>query len=228
MQDAGNAIVGASAKYKLNDNFNVYSQFVLDEFSLNDVKGGNGSWKNKFGLQLGAKYYNAFKVKDLMLQAEYNAVRPYTYSHNSIILNYAHNNQPMAHLWGANFRELVLIGRYRKGRVFGEAKLIAGIRGFDINNSTDNFNYGGNIYRDEVDRPFDSGVKIGQGIKTNTINASVQAGYLINPASNLKVFANISYRNFNPEAETMSVLNNSTVWFNFGIRTDLFNWYFDL
>ena len=227
-QDAGNAIVGASAKYKLNDNFNVYSQFVLDEFSLNDVKGGNGSWKNKFGLQLGAKYYNAFKVKDLMLQAEYNAVRPYTYSHNSIILNYAHNNQPMAHLWGANFRELVLIGRYRKDRVFGEAKLIAGIRGFDINNSTDNFNYGGNIYRDEVDRPFDSGVKIGQGIKTNTINASVQAGYLINPASNLKVFANISYRNFNPEAETMSVLNNSTVWFNFGIRTDLFNWYFDL
>ncbi|WP_034061168.1 hypothetical protein [Lacinutrix jangbogonensis] len=227
-QDAGNAIVGLSAKYKVNDNFNMYSQFVLDEFSLSDVKGGDGSWKNKFGLQLGAKYYNAFKVKDLMLQAEYNAVRPYTYSHNTITLNYAHNNQPMAHLWGANFRELVLIGRYRYKRWYGEAKLIAGVRGFDLNDGTDNFNYGGNIYRDERDRPFDSGVEIGQGIKTNTINASIQGGYLINPASNLKVFANISYRNFNPEAETMTVLNNSTVWFNFGIRTDLFNWYFDL
>ncbi|APX99336.1 gliding motility protein RemB [Lacinutrix venerupis] len=227
-QDAGNAIVGASAKYKFTDNFNMYSQFVLDEFSLDDVTGGNKSWKNKFGLQLGAKYYNAFKIRDLILQAEYNAVRPYTYSHNTITLNYAHNNQPMAHLWGANFRELVLIGRYRKGRVFGEAKLIAGIRGFDVNNSADNFNYGGNIFESEVNRPFDSGVEIGQGIKTNTINASIQGGYLINPASNLKVFANVSYRNFNPEAETMSVLNNSTVWFNFGIRTDLFNWYFDL
>ncbi|WP_299382405.1 gliding motility protein RemB [uncultured Lacinutrix sp.] len=227
-QDAGNAIVGASGKYKFNDNFNVYSQFVLDEFSLTDAKGGEGSWKNKFGLQLGAKYYNAFKVKDLVLQAEYNAVRPYTYSHNTVVLNYAHNNQPMAHLWGANFRELVLIGRYRYKRWFGEAKLIAGIRGFDFNNGVDDFNYGGDIFRDEIDRPFDSGVEIGQGIKTNTINASVQGGYLINPASNLKVFANISYRNFNPEAETMSVLNNSTVWFNFGIRTDLFNWYFDL
>ena len=227
-QDAGNAIVGASGKYKFNDNFNVYSQFVLDEFSLSDAKGGEGSWKNKFGLQLGAKYYNAFKVKDLLLQAEYNAVRPYTYSHNTVVLNYAHNNQPMAHLWGANFRELVLIGRYRYKRWFGEAKLIAGIRGFDLNNGVDDFNYGGDIFRDEIDRPFDSGVEIGQGIKTNTINASVQGGYLINPASNLKVFANISYRNFNPEAETMSVLNNSTVWFNFGIRTDLFNWYFDL
>ncbi|WP_340170206.1 hypothetical protein [Lacinutrix sp.] len=142
-------------------------------------------------------------------------MRPYTYSHNTVVLNYAHNNQPMAHLWGANFSELVLIGCYRKCRLFGEAKFIAGIRGFDVNNGIDNFNYGGNIYRDEVDRPFDSGVKIGQGIKTNTINASVQAGYLINPASNLKVFANISYRNFNPEAETTTVLNNSTVWFNF-------------
>jgi len=227
-QDAGNAIVGASAKYKINDNFNMYSQFILDEFSLNDVTGGNGSWKNKFGLQLGAKYYNAFKVKNLMLQAEYNAVRPYTYSHNTITLNYAHNNQSMAHLWGANFRELVLIGRYRYKRWFGEAKLITGIRGFDFNNGTDNFNYGGDIFRDEVDRPFDSGIKIGQGNKTNTINASVQGGYLINPASNLKVFANISYRNFNPEAQTTTVINNSTVWFNFGIRTDLFNWYFDL
>ncbi|WP_044400133.1 hypothetical protein [Lacinutrix sp. Hel_I_90] len=227
-QDAGNAIVGASAKYKWSDNFNMYSQFILDEFSLSDVTGGNKSWKNKFGLQLGAKYYNAFKIKELMLQAEYNAVRPYTYSHNTVVLNYAHNNQPMAHLWGANFRELVLIGRYRYKRWLGEAKLIAGIRGFDVNDGTDTFNYGGDIFRDEVDRPFDTGVAIGQGVKVNTINASLQAGYLLNPMSNLKVFANISYRNFNPEAETLSVMNNSTVWFNLGIRTDLFNWYFDL
>ena len=227
-QDAGNAIVGASAKYKVNDNVNLYSQFVLDEFSLSDAKGGDGSWKNKFGLQLGAKYYNAFKVKDLMLQAEYNAVRPYTYSHNTITLNYAHNNQPMAHLWGANFRELILIGRYRKGRLFGEAKFIIGERGFDVNNGTDNFNYGGDIYRDEIDRPFDSGVEIGQGIQVTSINTSIQAGYLINPASNLKVFANVNYRNFNPEAIGEAQLRNSSIWFNFGIRTDLFNWYFDL
>ncbi|WP_313791505.1 hypothetical protein [Lacinutrix neustonica] len=210
-QDAGNAIVGASAKYKWNDDFNMYAQFVLDEFSLNDVTGGNKSWKNKFGLQLGAKYYNAFKIKDLMFQAEYNAVRPYTYSHNTIVLNYAHNNQPMAHLWGANFRELVIIGRYRYKRWLGEAKLIAGVRGFDVNEGGDDFNYGGDIFRDEVDRPFDTGVAIGQGIKTNTINASLQGGYVLNPASNLKVFANISYRNFNPDAETISIINNSTV-----------------
>ncbi len=228
-QDAGNAIIGLSSKYKWNDNVNFYGQFVLDEFSLSDVKGGEKSWKNKFGYQLGAKYYNAFKVKNLMLQAEYNQVRPYTYSHNTVELNYAHNNQPMAHLWGANFKELILIGRYHHKRWLGEAKLIFGLRGFDINDENgDNFSYGGDIYENYNNRPFDSGVEIGQGIKTNTINLSIQGDYLINLASNLKMFANISYRNFSPEAETVSVLNNSTVWFNFGIRTDLFNWYFDL
>ena len=226
-QDAGNAIIGFSSKYKWNDNVNFYGQFIIDEFSLGDVKGGNKSWKNKFGYQLGAKYYNAFKVKDLNLQIEYNQVRPYTYSHNSITLNYAHNNQPMAHLWGSNFRELLLIGRYRKGRLFGEAKFIVGERGFDVNDGTDNFNYGGDIFRNEEDRPFDTGVEIGQGIQVTSINASVQAGYLINPASNLKLFANVNYRNFNPEAIGETTLRNSSVWFNLGLRTDLFNWYFD-
>ena len=227
-QDAGNAILGASAKYKWSDDVNFYGQFILDEFSLDDIKGGEKSWKNKYGYQLGVKHYNAFKVKDLMLQMEYNQVRPYTYSHNTVALNYGHNNQPFAHLWGANFKELVLIGRYHYKRWFGEAKLVAGLRGFDFNDGTDDSSYGGDIYRNYNDRAFDSGVEIGQGIKTKTINASIQGGYLINTASNLKIFADISYRNFNPEAETASVLNNSTVWINFGIRTDLFNWYFDL
>ncbi|GAA4894568.1 hypothetical protein GCM10023311_19070 [Flaviramulus aquimarinus] len=226
-QGAGNALLGASAKYKWNDNVNVYSQFILDEFSLGDIKGGEKSWKNKFGYQIGVKYYNAFKVKNLMLQFEYNRVRPYTYSHNTIVLNYGHNNQSMAHLWGANFSEAILIGHYRFNRWFADAKLIFGTRGLDFNNGSDDFSYGGDIYRDEEERPFDTGIEVGQGIKTTTFNGNLQAGYLINPASNLKLFTDITVRNFNPEATTTSTFKNNTVWFNFGIRTDLFNWYFD-
>ncbi|SFZ90783.1 hypothetical protein SAMN05428642_1011136 [Flaviramulus basaltis] len=226
-QASGNAIMGASAKYKWNDNVNLYSQFVLDEFSLNDVKGGEKSWKNKFGYQLGVKYYNAFKVDNLLLQFEYNRIRPYTYSHNTIATNYGHNNQSMAHLWGANFSEAILIGRYHYKRWFADAKLIFGTRGLDINDGTDNFSYGGDIYRNYNDRPFDTGVEVGQGIKTKIFNGNLQAGYLINPASNLKIFTDITVRNFNPDATTSSTFKSDTVWFNFGIRTDLFNWYFD-
>lgn len=226
-QDAGNAIIGLSSKYKYNDNVAIYGQLVIDEFSLGDITGGEKSWKNKLGFQLGAKYFDAFKVKGLQLQLEYNQVRPYTYSHNTIVLNYAHNNQSLAHLWGANFRELILIGRYNYKRWFGEAKFITGIRGLDFNTDTDAFSYGGDVFADERDRPFDTGVEIGQGIKTNTLNATIQGGYLINTASNLKLFANINYRDFSPEATTVSTFKNSSVWFNFGLRTDLFNWYFD-
>ncbi|TJY32531.1 gliding motility protein RemB [Pontimicrobium aquaticum] len=226
-QGAGNAVLGATAKYKVNDNVNIYSQFILDEFSLGDIKGGNKSWKNKYGYQIGAKYYNAFKVDNLYLQLEYNRVRPYTYSHNTIVLNYGHNNQSMAHLWGANFSEAIVIGRYNYKRWFADAKLVFGARGLDYNNGTDDFSYGGDIYRDYNDRPFDSGVEVGQGIKTKSFHAELQSGYLVNPATNLKLFAYVSYRDFNPNATTATTFKNDTLWFSIGLRTDLFNWYFD-
>ena len=226
-QDAGNVILGLSGKYKWNNKVNIYGQFILDEFSLSDVKAGEKSWKNKFGFQLGAKYFNAFKIDNLLLQLEYNQVRPYTYSHNSIILNYAHFNQPMAHLWGSNFRELVLIGRYNYKRWFADAKFIIGQRGYDFNTTDDSFNYGGNIYADEDNRVSDTGIKIGQGNKTKSFMTEIQAGYLINPETNLKLFTNIIYRDFNPEAITASTMDSNTFWFSIGIRTDLFNWYND-
>ena len=227
-QDAGNAVLGASAKYKWNDNINLYGQFVLDEFSLGDIKAGDKSWKNKYGYQIGLKYYNAFKVDNLMLQLEYNRVRPYTYSHNNIGLNYGHNNQSMAHLWGANFSEAIVIGYYNYKRWFTDAKFVFGKRGLDFNTTEDNFNYGGDIYKDyNVNRPFDSGVKVAQGNKTNVFHAELQSGYLVNPATNLKLFAYLSYRNFDPNATTETTFSNNTVWFSLGLRTDLFNWHFD-
>ncbi|MBT8260905.1 MAG: gliding motility protein RemB, partial [Bacteroidia bacterium] len=227
-QEAGNAVLGASAKYKWNDNINIYSQFVLDEFSLSDIKAGEKSWKNKFGYQLGLKYYNAFKVDNLMLQLEYNRVRPYTYSHDTISLNYGHNNQSMAHLWGANFSEAIVIGHYNYKRWFADAKVVFGKRGLDFNTTEDNFNYGGDIYRNyEENRPFDTGVEVAQGNKASVFHAELQSGYVVNPATNLKLFAYVSYRNFNPNATTETTFSNDTVWFSLGLRTDLFNWYFD-
>lgn len=226
-QGAGNAILGLSSKYKLNNKVNLYGQFILDEFSLSDVTGGNKSWKNKFGFQLGAKYFNAFKVDNLLLQAEYNQVRPYTYSHNTEILNYGHFNQPMAHLWGANFRELVLIGRYNYKRWFADAKFIIGQRGFDFNTDEDGFAYGGDIYTNENNRIGDTGITIGQGNKTNSFMTELQAGYLLNPETNLKLFTNIIYRDFNPQTITSTTTDSNTLWFSIGLRTDLFNWYND-
>ncbi len=226
-QGAGNALIGLSGKYKLSNNANIYSQFILDEFSLNDITGGKKSWKNKYGYQIGLKYFNAFKIDNLLFQMEYNRVRPYTYSHNTIVLNYAHDNQSMAHLWGSNFSETILIGRYHYNRWFADAKIVFGKKGFDFNDDVDDFSYGGDIYRNYNERPFDSGVTVGQGNTTNIFHFELQSGYVLNPTTNLKLFAYVSYRDFNPDADTAASFKNSTLWFSLGLRTDLFNWYFD-
>lgn len=223
----GNALIGLSGKYKFTDRINAYAQLVIDEFSTSDIFSGNGSYKNKIGYQIGGKYYDAFGVKDLLLQAEYNRVRPYTYSHNSITLNYGHNNQSMAHTLDANFSEFIAIARYQKGRMFGDAKVVMAKRGFDYNTAEDSFAYGGNIYSSEDDRPADLGNDIHQGNTTTSFHTEIQLGYLINPATNLKVYGSFIYRDFKPAVNTDLVFENQTSWINFGIRTDLFNWYYD-
>ncbi|MFB3389938.1 gliding motility protein RemB [Flavobacterium sp. LAR06] len=225
---SGNALLGFTAKYKWNNTVNLYGQFLLDEFSAGDMTGGEQSWANKFGYQLGAKYFNAFKVKDLLLQLEYNHVRPYVYSHSAVITNYGHNNQSVGHQWGGNFNELLVIGRYHKGRYFGDAKFTMGTRGLDFDTTEDSYNYGGNIYKSyDEKRPYDTGVKVGQGNKTSVLIADIQAGYLINPMTNLKLFGSFIYRNFDPTQETATTFKQSTTWFTIGLRTDVFNWYFD-
>lgn len=224
----GNAMIGLSSKYKISDRMNLYGQLVIDEFSTSDIFGGEGSYKNKLGYQLGLKYYDAFGLKGLFLQGEYNRVRPYTYSHFTVTLNYGHNNQSMAHTLGSNFSEFIAIARYQKGRIYGDAKLVVAKRGFDFNTPQDSLNYGNNIYISENDRRVsDNGNKVGQGNTTDFLHGELQLGYLINPATNLKVYGSVIFRDFKPLVDTETVFKNQTTWVNFGIRTDLFNWYYD-
>lgn len=135
----------------------------------------------------------------------------------------------MAHLWGASFREIIGIVRYKNGRYYGHGKVIYGKRGFNFGNVANNFNYGGDIYRSERERPedFNTGVKIGDGNTANSFYGEVEAGYIVNPATNLKLYSTFIYRNFKPEVKTLQHFENSTTWINFGIRTDIFNWYYD-
>jgi hypothetical protein len=225
---SGNALLGLTSKYKWNNQINFYGQFLLDEFSLNDVKDINNSWKNKFAYQLGVKYYNAFNVNHLLFQLEYNHVRPYVYSHSNPLTNYGHNNQSMGHQWGSNFEEFLAIARYHKGRFFADAKITIGTRGFDYTDSGSNSNYGSDIYRDyDEDRYADSGVKVGQGNKTAVFISDLQAGYLLNPMTNTKLFGSFIFRDFNPTQDTTTEFKEKTTWFSIGIRSDVFNWYYD-
>lgn len=225
---SGNAVLGLTYKYKWNNQVNLYGQLLIDEFSTSDIFGGNKSWKNKLGYQMGVKYFNAFKVDNLLLQLEFNHVRPYVYSHSDPITNYAHNNQSLGHQWGGNFQELVFLGYYHKDRFYANTKFTIGTRGFDFASTGAKSNYGGNIYRDyDVDRYADTGVNVGQGNKTSVFISDIQVGYLVNPATNLKFFGNFLYRNFDPTTNTAVVFKEQTTWFTLGFRSDVFNFYLD-
>lgn len=223
-EDSGNAIIGLTGKYKLNNNVSLYSQLIVDEFSvgnLNDL----GKWQNKFAYQLGAKYFNAFNVDDLFLQLEYNYARPYTFAHRTPILNYGNYSQPMAHLWGANFYEAIAIARYKKDRWSFNAKLTLGKKGFDFEDEA--ISYGGNIYQSYDNRFGDTGNKLAQGNSATIFIADLQGNYLLNPSNNLSLFAGLTYRKFSPKVSTTPFPEGNTVWFSAGIRADLFNWYLD-
>lgn len=222
---SGNVQVGLNMKYRLNDHISLYSQFLIDEMTMSRVFDGTGYWGNKFALQLGAKYYDAFKVDGLMLQGEFNWVRPYTFSHGVIELNSGHFNQSITHLWGGNFYEAIGIARYKKDRWFGSAKLIAGKKGFDFEDS--DVSYGGDIWRSYNDRISDEGNEVAQGNSTNIFIGDLQAGYLLNPSTNLQIFAGLTYRNFSPDQSGNVVSDDNTTWFSIGLRSSLFNWYLD-
>ncbi|HVF96854.1 MAG TPA: hypothetical protein VM871_06025, partial [Flavisolibacter sp.] len=136
-----NAVVGLDAKANIARRYQVYGQLLLDELKLDELK--RKWWGNKFGFQLGGKYIDAFGIANLDLQAEWNRVRPYTYTHDDSVANYTHYNQPLAHPLGANFNELIGVVRYQpapkwtvqaKGIYFKQGKDRAGI------------NYGSNIF----------------------------------------------------------------------------------
>lgn len=171
-----NSVVGLDVKANLKKKIQIYGQLLLDEFNLTEIKAGNGWWANKFSMQLGAKYIDAFGISNLDLQLEHNRARPFTYSHNDSVANYTHYNQPLAHPLGANFSEVIGIARYQPApKWMAVGKLINYTQGRD----SSALSYGSNIFYPNIPpfRQGDYGYEIGSGWKTNVLLASLLVSY---------------------------------------------------
>ena len=129
-----NILIGGDARWDIAHLFTFYGQLMIDEFNLPEIRHfKKGWWGNKFGLQLGLFYPDALGIAHLDLRVEYNTVRPYTYTHRDSIRSYAHYNQPLAHPWGANFKELIFQASYRPTDKWAvRAGWISGCRGLDL------------------------------------------------------------------------------------------------
>jgi hypothetical protein len=209
-----NVIMGIGGKIKLFKSTYLYSQFIADEFKIDEIKAGKGWWANKFGIQAGMKCYNLFTIKNLFFLGEINAVRPFTFSHESSMENYGNYHQSMNHPLGANYSEAISIIEYSKNRFSVSAKIILSKYGTD----DDSLNYGQNIYRSYYDTKMEYGNKLFQGIPNSAIIGEGKIQYLINPKWNLKFEAGIRYRK-----QSTATISKTDNYIFIGLKTNLFN-----
>lgn len=235
-----NALMGINLKVAVCSNILLYSQIVIDDMIAaemkNDMKhlfypadtGFNyGSWMNKQAIQAGVKFFDLFKIKNLYFQTEWNAARPYTYSHVWSKQNYGHYNQPLAHPLGANFFESISRLKYQIKKWSFEAKFMYAITGLDSTNS----HFGADIYKSTFNgfQPLENNVPvkdygnhIGQGITTNIYFGEFKISYLINRKNNLR--AEAGYINRTQQSAIKSSTDN---FFYLGIRTTIPERYYD-
>ncbi|WP_240347859.1 hypothetical protein [Longitalea arenae] len=218
---ADNAFVGIDLKANVAKRLQFYGQLVLDELVVKELKDGNGWWANKFAIQMGGKYINAFSVKNLDLQGEINLVRPFTYSHFDSVANYTHYNQPMAHPLGANFVEAIGIVRYQPHPKWTtSARLIVWKQGTDTADS----NFGSNIFIPNRNRPAgDYGYKLPNGPRATGVNAQLLISYEVK--ENLFLEASALIRNYKSGIGSLSDRNSSVI--TAGIRMNMFRREYD-
>lgn len=191
MNNKNNIVIGANANFKITNKISIYGQFMGDDFS-NISKLGNA-----FGYQLGAKYFDAFGLKNSLLQIEYNDVAEGSY--NSPVgttsnQSFSHYNQNLAYTPGYG-KELILLADYKYHRFFLNAKLNA--QWLTLNSFS--------FYK-------------------NTL-AKIQLGYTINTGYNFNVSLAYNYRN--QDFYDFKSSNNKTSFITLSLKSNLYNTYYD-
>ena len=62
MGSADNSLLGAGLKLTFNKHLIAYSNFILDEFLLSELRNSTGWWGNKYGLQFGLKLFDILNL----------------------------------------------------------------------------------------------------------------------------------------------------------------------
>jgi len=211
-----NSLLGINLKYNLDKQKYLYGQLILDEFLLKEIRARKGWLENKQGFQIGFRYFDFMKLKNLDLLAEWNYVRPYTYFHKNVLQNFGHYNQPLAHPLGANFSEFVTKLNYKiNNRISLSGTFIFCNIGLDNTDSiSGNLSFGQNIYQPAFKRPNEYGNFTGQGLESKLLIGDLQAYYLFSSNSNIYFTSGITIRNL---SNTLG--NKNEFIFNIGLRT---------
>lgn len=186
-----NILIGSNLNVKLTHKISAYTQFMADDLSNTKTIGNGVGW------QVGVKYFDAFTLKNLTLQLEYNDVAEGSYN-NPITAysnqSYSHYSQNLAYTPGYG-KECVFLADYKYKRFFLNGK--TNMQWFTLNDS-----------------PF----------YNNTLYF-LQLGYTINPAYNFNVSLNCTHRAQNFLGFNKS--DNTTSFYTISIKSNLYNTYYD-
>ncbi|MCF8257830.1 MAG: hypothetical protein K9J06_09760 [Flavobacteriales bacterium] len=219
-QSDQNVVVGLNLKVIPFKGAAFYGQLAFNDLNFNrmNVAGHIGQ---RLGWQVGFKAFDLFNVRHLIIQLEYNAVRPYTYASSQPILSYMHFAQPLGHPLGANFHEVMGMFGYRWRDLRFQWRATYALVGRDPVGA----NFGNDIYLSDTEavRGTDSGGNhIGQGQRTHLFFQNAELAYTINRASNFTLRLGLTHR---VSSNSLSDERNLMVYF--GVRTDIRNLYAD-
>jgi len=219
LNDEKNILLGLNTRIKIYDFAQFFAQFALDKLD-NSIKA-----QKNYAFQIGFKHFDLFHSKlsnhSLFLHTEFNYIAPYTYSWNESKQSYSHYNQPIAHPTGTGLKEMFGTLRYQ----FKDFSLL--IKGSYIINSADtlNTNFGSDLFKpNEIYSGITSNIgnQPGQGIKNELLSINAELAYLINRVSNMQLFMALNYRK-----NSSILINTENLYFSFGIKTNLTNYYYD-
>ncbi|PKR81899.1 hypothetical protein CW751_00760 [Brumimicrobium salinarum] len=190
-------LLGVNIGWRFHPKHLVYLQTVTDDF------------KNKaFGFQLGYRNANVFGVKKLHFQAEYNHANKTLYAANNPRLAYTHFNLPLAHTLGNGFKEVVIRLNYEWKGFFTEVAAVF----YDAHQPMTN-----------KSQLFESKLVISPNDFTRVLNGHFKLGYVVNPATQLRVFLAGHYRESSTDLSPTTANGSLTI----GMRTAINNQYFD-
>ena len=203
-----NLFIGVDLALKPFDQVTLYGQYMIDD-----------AHTDRTSYQLGLKTTDLF-VKDLFLRAEYNESEHYTGAHDLSLQSLTHTNQPIAHPLGSGFKELILQVAYKYKRWFTDVSHQSVQHDKDVIMRSGNYsNFGVNLletYPNELPLP-------SQLDLVDLNSTKIRVGYLFNQFNNFMAFFSLQRRHQN------GVLfpKEKNALISFGIKTELFNHYYD-
>ncbi|CAN5398004.1 hypothetical protein BH10BAC5_BH10BAC5_11630 [soil metagenome] len=157
--DKNNALLGFDLEVKPAANIAAQASLLIDDLNFSTIFSGRQAddrvaTDNRFGIQLGTIWTDAFTLPNLTASLEYSRLDPFVYTHRTNKSNYTNWKLPLGHDLPPNSDEIALnldysISSRLKVNFLYQHQRMA--NGFLIRNDSLIINYGGNIERGDGD-----------------------------------------------------------------------------